>query len=174
LLALRLRAALSVGRSDGARAILGEFAHGGFDRLPCDRDYLGTLGHLALAAATLGELEHARALYALLQPHADRYTADISLHSDGSVSHVLGLLARALDRRADAIAHFEHAIARNDGFGLHARAADSRYELAVCVLEAAAEAPSRARALLGRVEGTARALGLRPLLGRAQALARTT
>ncbi len=172
VLALKLRTHLDLGQPEVARAILADFSARGIERLPCDRDYLGTLGHLAAAAAALGERPAAQALHDLLAPYAEYFATDVSLHCRGSIAHFLGVLARALGRLPEAVARFEHAVARNDAFGLRLRAADSRYELAVSLSElGGADALHRAAERCAEATAAARTLGMRPLLARAERLA---
>lgn len=45
--------------------------------LPCDRDYLGTLGHLARATLLLGALDYASVLYRLLTPYPEAFAGHL-------------------------------------------------------------------------------------------------
>jgi len=170
ILAIKLRAAVEVQSMEVARSTFAELAKLGFERLPCDRDYLGVLCHLAFAAIMLQEREHARALSALLAPHAALYSCDISFHSDGCIAHVLGLLARFLGQHDQAVARFKAAIAGNDRMELRARAAESRFELADTLMTGGADERCTARELLLSVQSAASKLGLEPLLARTNRL----
>jgi tetratricopeptide (TPR) repeat protein len=170
VLGLKLRAAVDVGRPDIVRMAFGEFVQRGLARLPCDRDHLGVLGHLALAALMLEDREHVELLFRLLEPHAAMFAADLSFHSDGSVAHVVGQLARYLGRRDAALAYFHDAVLSNDRFGLRARAAESRLELASTLLGGTPHEQAVARELLAAVQSAAYTIGMAPLLGRATAL----
>jgi hypothetical protein len=171
VLALKLRAALDMGRMDIAAPIFADFAQRGFTRLPCDRDYAGVMTHIARGAVLLEQHAYAATLYDLLTPHASIFATDISFHTDGALAHVLGLLARLLGRRDEAIQQLELAVRKNDMLELRARATDSRVELAATLL-AGGSGKERAFAvdLLAQAEVTARALGLTPALNRALAL----
>ncbi|MFI5305868.1 MAG: ATP-binding protein [Polyangiales bacterium] len=171
MLALKLRTQLELGRSEAARAILADFASRGLRRLPCDRDYLGTLTHLAAAAAALGEHEHAKTLHELLAPYADYFAADISLHCRGSIAHWLGLLDRSLGRLPNAVASLERAVRNNDTFGLLPRAVESRYELALILSQLSDPAShQRAATLCAQASTAASSMGMRPLLEKLQRL----
>jgi len=170
VLAIKLRAAVDMGRVDVAQTVFAEFVSRDFERLPCDRDYLGVLGHLARAAILLDDRARAQRLFALLEPHAGLFASDISFHSDGAVAHVVGLLARYLGQRSVAIAQLQAAVASNDRMGMRARATDSRFELASTLLTGTAHEQATARELLTAVQSTARLLGMVPLFTRAAGL----
>jgi DNA-binding winged helix-turn-helix (wHTH) protein len=103
--------------------------------LPHDREYLVVLSELATASAIVGNLERCRELYDLLCPYAGHYAASVSYHNEGSISHMLGLLARALGRDVDALARFEASYQHNTNFELFAAALRSRFELAKLLLD---------------------------------------
>jgi hypothetical protein len=165
--AIKLRTLVDLHHRDSARVLLRLFVAHGLSELPCDRDYLGTLAHLAAAAVALDERDVARQLYPLLEPHAACFATDITLHCRGSIAHYAGLLARALGRSADAEAHFAHAIAQNEALSFAPRAAESRYELARTL---AGSDDARARTLCSEATNTANALGLRPLSNKLEQL----
>jgi hypothetical protein len=171
IVAMKLRGAAHLGFKDAARAGLLEVSRRGLERLPCDRDFLGVLNHLALTAVALAEREPIEQLRALLRPHADYYAADIGIHCDGSVAYALGLMARMVGDRDEASELFEHAVHRNERFELPARAAESRYELAATLLRSGgAGNRRRARELLANAHEAASALGLSVLRARANGL----
>jgi DNA-binding winged helix-turn-helix (wHTH) protein len=130
---MRVRALTAAGLLEHARAALHRVAAADLARLPCDRDWLGTLGALARAALALQDHAYMDALYALLSPYPEHFAAHISFFCEGSVSQLLGMLAVALDRRAAAVVHFEAAIACSDAAGLTLCAAEARLELAGCL-----------------------------------------
>lgn len=172
IMAMKLRSAASLGFKDAARAGLLALARQGLERLPCDRDFLGVLNHLAITAVMVGEHAPASTLLELLRPHAEYYASDIGIHTDGSVAHALGLLTRMLGKREDASELFEHAVQRNERFALPARAAESRYELAATLLRSGTSGNrKRARELLARTYEAATTLGLTVLRTRAKSLA---
>jgi hypothetical protein len=170
VLALKLRAAVDMHRPDVAQVIFADFVQRDFERLPCDRDYLGVTCHLAYAALLLEDEARVRSLYTLLAPHAAMFTSDISFHTDGSIAHVLGLLARYLCRRDEALGHLRTAVQSNERMSLRARAAESRFELARTLQKGAADERCASHDLLLSAVNEARTLGMAPLLARASAL----
>ena len=127
---MKVRALSAAGLRDEARALLREVPAARLSALPCDRDYLGTLGALARAAIDLGETDYVAQLYALLQPHTHGFCAHVSFVCEGAVSSVLGLLARALGRRGEAAAHLQAGQWRSASVGLGASAELAARELA--------------------------------------------
>jgi hypothetical protein len=89
LWALRVRTLAAAGRTHEARALLRVLSADGLSYLPCDRDYVGTLGTLLHAASMLGEHEHERALEALLMPHEHLVAVNAAFFSEGPVASLL-------------------------------------------------------------------------------------
>ena len=165
----KIRSLVELGEMGKARTALHELSPEKLERLPHDRDYLATLVHLAVASMATGSLEHAEVLYALLSPYPHLHAADLSIHCDGSISHFLGALARALGRTKESVPHLEEALERNERAGFAPRTAHSAYELA-CVLSDSkrSQVAGRARALFTRVLKMTREMGMEPLAQRAQ------
>jgi DNA-binding winged helix-turn-helix (wHTH) protein len=126
---LKVRAAVSCGWLDEARASLRSVAAADLAKLPCDRDILGTLGHLARAALALKEADYVAALYAMLARYRDGFAVGVAFLSEGSVQQLLGMLAPA-QARAAVLAHCEAGIAANDSGGFPLRAIEARLQLA--------------------------------------------
>ncbi len=101
---LKVRALSAAHRLEEARQSLRRIRPAALGRLPCDRDFLGTLGALAHASLALGELEYAEAIAALLSPYEGAFCIHVAYLCEGSVSHVLGSIADALGRSVDAAA----------------------------------------------------------------------
>jgi hypothetical protein len=89
LWALRVRTLAAAGRTDEARALLHVVSADALSYLPCDRDYVGTLGTLLRAASALGESEHERALEALLLPHEGLVAVNAAFFSEGTVASLV-------------------------------------------------------------------------------------
>ena len=85
-------------------------ARDGFAAVRRSQDGLAALALLGEVAAGTGD--HVDELYEVLRPHAARNpVVDHAVAALGPVARVLGLLAAADDRPADAAAHFGDAIA---------------------------------------------------------------
>jgi hypothetical protein len=95
---LKLRALAALGRHEEARRSLQAVSPALLARLPCDRDYLGTLGALLRAALALDELEYAEAIEALLLPYPGRFAVNVTFFCEGAVAELLATIARALGR----------------------------------------------------------------------------
>jgi hypothetical protein len=173
--ARKIRLLAELGKTEKARAALGELPSESLHRLPHDRDYIATLVHLAIASVMTRSPTHSEALYALLAPYPHLYAADLSFHCDGSVSHFLGVLALSIGRTRDAIQHLEEGLENNERAGFAARAAHSAYDLA-CILtdSLGAESSKRARGLWTRALEAAHSMGMVPLARRAERDLRTS
>jgi hypothetical protein len=104
-------------------------------RLPCDRDYLGTLGSLVHAALSVSALDYMAALYELLAPYDNHFAAHVTFSCQGSVAQLRGMLAHRLGRRDDAISLLKlgNELCERAGFKLSAEQA--RLELAALQAE---------------------------------------
>jgi DNA-binding winged helix-turn-helix (wHTH) protein/tetratricopeptide (TPR) repeat protein len=162
--ARKVRSLAELGPIEAARSALHELAPASLGRLPHDRDYLGTLVHLSVASIATRSQAHAEALYALLSPYPHWYAADLSLHCDGSVSHFLGTLARALGRTREATRHLEEALECNERAGYAPQAAHSAYELARALSDPTSpQGRKHVQSLLTRVIDMTRRIGMEPL-----------
>jgi DNA-binding winged helix-turn-helix (wHTH) protein len=150
LWATKVRALTAAGLRDEARAALETIAPERIARLPRDRDHLGTLGALARAALQLDSPPHLHALYAQLAPYCDRFAVQVASLCEGSVAQLLGMLAFALGRPADAIAHLEDAVAQSDRAGFTLCALSARLELARCLEHGSSRAQRQRAAELQR------------------------
>ena len=118
--------------------------------------------------AFLGDRERAALLYESLAPYAERCVVDAPVAAcSGSVERYLGQLAATLGRLDDAAAHFEAAIAVNDGIRAWPLVAHTRHDFASMLL-ARRQPGDREQALelLGQVLATAEELGNEELLAR--------
>jgi tetratricopeptide (TPR) repeat protein len=101
-----------------ARSELEALAAGGIARWPRAHHWLAQLSWLGRAAATIGDRERAAEVYDLLAPYADRTVmVGPSFFCQGSVAQGLGVIAGALERWDEAMAHFDAALAVNRGMG---------------------------------------------------------
>jgi tetratricopeptide (TPR) repeat protein len=127
--ALKVRALATAGQLDEAREALRNVTSAELALLPCDRDYLGTLGHLARAALLLGALDYASVLYRLLAPYPEAFAGHLDFFCEGSVAQLLGMLAQALGEHDAALAHFEAGLRSNERAGLGLRSDEARTQL---------------------------------------------
>ncbi len=169
--ALKLRALATAELAGDARAALRAVAPADLALLPCDRDHLGTLGHVARAALLLGALDYAEAAYALLAQHPGYFAGHVSFLCEGSVSQLLGMLSHALGRHALAVAQLETGVRDNERAGLAPRAAEARLRLARCLLEAGTTVGRRRALELAReAQTSAERLGMQRMAREAAAL----
>jgi DNA-binding winged helix-turn-helix (wHTH) protein len=126
--ALKVRALAANGSLDEARSALTLVPAQRLSHLPCDREYLGTLGALSRAALSLNAEEYTRTLYGLLSPYPDHFAVNLSFYCEGSVSHLLGLLARSFGDRERAARHFEKAVLASERAGLLPSASEAQME----------------------------------------------
>jgi tetratricopeptide (TPR) repeat protein len=158
--ALMGHAKMQLGRSAEARSELASM--GDLDEVARDGGWLFTLSFAAEVAASVGDLERAEALYALLEPHAAHNVTHGGLDVYfGSTHHFLGLLAAALGRRERAIEHLETALVQNERIGGRALCVRTQVELGRLLSGAAR---TRGRRLLEEGRAAARELGMGSLL----------
>jgi DNA-binding winged helix-turn-helix (wHTH) protein len=100
--------------------------------LPCDRDFLGTMGALARTAVRLQAHPYARIIYERLAPFPECFAVNLSGFCEGSVSLLLGLLARSLGDTERAEEHFELANVLSSRAGFERSASEARSERAQC------------------------------------------
>ncbi|HTU57933.1 MAG TPA: AAA family ATPase [Polyangiales bacterium] len=130
--ALKIRTLSAAGYTSEARRQLAEVPAMQLAALPCDRDYLGTLGALTRSALALDARDYLEALTPLLAPYADLFATNIAFYCEGAVSQLLGLIAARLGRHVEAQQLLTEAISASERHGLHACAAQARLELALC------------------------------------------
>jgi len=124
--ALEVRALATAGWLDASHAALRRVAPEELGDLPHDRDYLGTLGHLARAAVLLGAEDYCRALLDLLAPHTDRIAGAVSFWPEGPVASLVGMLEAEFGHPERALAHFDRGIELAERCSLRLRADEAR------------------------------------------------
>jgi eukaryotic-like serine/threonine-protein kinase len=160
------------GDSALARAEFEDLARDEFRAVTRDVSYLYALARLALAAVALQRPGDARVLYGLLRPYRGLNALNGLSICIGSVSHFLGVLARFLEMRAEAVAHLEEALAMNTALGHKVHALRTQLALAELLCEpTCGPSAARGRSLAGDVVGAARALGMGALAADAARLA---
>jgi len=160
-----------MGREADARAVLERLAARGFEDIPLDWAWLGALSDLSTASAMLRDAARSAILYEKLKPYAARHVASSTAMYQGPVSHFLGILAATLGRHAEAVQHFDDALAGEARMG--ARPWRARTQLAYAeMLVARGEPGDREKALelVGEALAAASAIGMTGLAPRAERL----
>lgn len=160
------------GRHDHAAAELDRLAADDFADLPGDYMRLAAIAWLAEVCHTIGDALRAAPLYDMLAPWAERcIVVGYGISGLGSAERPLGLLASTLGRHAEAVRHFERALATNERLGARPFAALTRFDLA-CELRRSADPAAQARAagLIAQARDQATRLGMAELLRRIDAL----
>ena len=164
LWSMKLRALAAAGLREESRTALRALAPRDLAALPSDRDLLGTLGHVVVAALLVGAPEYASAAAERLARHREGYAAHIAFQCEGSVPHLLGLVALAQGDTDRAIAELEVGIVRNERAGLGPSAGYARLELArACLCRRGASDRARAQELLLESQRQAELHGMRRL-----------
>ncbi|MGH9113703.1 MAG: hypothetical protein ACRDZN_15605, partial [Acidimicrobiales bacterium] len=95
---------LQTDRSDQARGLLQRRMAAGIESIPADSEWLEAMWNLGEVAATVEELEAVEAIHDALAPYAQLWAVDgVGAACYGAVSHQLGRLSIALDRRDEAL-----------------------------------------------------------------------
>jgi len=144
------------GRLSEAREEFERLAARDFDDIPKDLDWMIAMTLLSEVCADLGDAERAEVLYARLEPYADvNVVIGLAAVCLGSAASFLGRLAATMGRHEEAAAHFESALAANDGLRAPACLARTQVDYAAALGE-----DPRAERLLAAASATAQALGL--------------
>lgn len=104
---------VEAGEPDRAAVAYREALEDGPAAMPRTMAWLPTVASLAEASASLRDAAGAEALYAALEPYADRLIQSGFAGCGGSVHRLLGRLAATLGRREAAAEHFEAALERH-------------------------------------------------------------
>lgn len=127
--ALKVRALCAAKLTIEARDQLALVPASALAALPCDRDYLGTLGALARAALALDAVDYIEALVPLLEPYSQHFAANVTFWCEGSVLELLGLLVWRLGEHAASLDLLQRGVALSERAGLLTSAARARVEL---------------------------------------------
>ena len=171
---LMAQVAAELGQTGDARAMVERLAAQDFARVPFDEEWLVCMSLLAEASISLGDTEHASAIYRRLLPYSDRVAFSYAQISLGSVSRCLGILAAMAERWQDAERHFEAALEMNRRIGARSWLAHTQVDYAR-MLSARAEAgdPERALELARRALDGHRNLGMESYAAEAARLERS-
>jgi tetratricopeptide (TPR) repeat protein len=99
-----------------------------------DVTWLTTVGALGLAAAGLGDLDRAARLYDALTPYAGQFACVGHLSVLGAVDEYLGVLATALGRHDEAVAHLRAGLTAHERTGWRALIVEAQARLAGALL----------------------------------------
>ncbi len=151
-----------IGRVEDARARFEEIAADGFQSVRRGGDWLTAICSLSLASIAIEDSAAAEKLYELLLPYAGRCTPFLAgAGCLGSNHAFVGFAAKAAGRHADAIAHFEDALAHNGSIGAVYLDPRVHYEYARTLLERAGpEDRTRATQLIEAGLALARRIGM--------------
>jgi DNA-binding winged helix-turn-helix (wHTH) protein len=130
--ALKLRALAAAGSLAEAQSALELLPAERLADLPCDREFLGTMGALARAALRLNARAYIACLYECLLPFPQYFAVSLTGHCEGSVSLLLGLLARSGGNVRRAKQHFADAVTHSERAGLSVCVDEALLELARC------------------------------------------
>jgi DNA-binding winged helix-turn-helix (wHTH) protein len=170
LWSIKIRALARVGAHADAQMALHALTTQQLGELPCDRDLLGTLGHVVRAALLVGANDYAKQAAECLAPYRDSYAAHVGFLCEGSIPHLLGAVALALGDVERAVVELEQGLARDEQAGLSRSAGEARLALARALQRREQPGDSeRAHALLADVAKRAEALGLLRLAREARA-----
>jgi len=171
--AMKVRALAAVGLHNEALGVLRARSPLDLLRLPCDSQLLGTLGHLTRACVQLSAHEYVEALERRLRAYPEHYAVHFSFLCEGSVPHLLGMLALLSGRHADAISLLEAGIGMSERAGLGPCEADARWRLALALAQRGDAADRvRARALAKDAQASALRFGMRALARETERLPR--
>jgi tetratricopeptide (TPR) repeat protein len=161
LWALKVRTLASAGLTDEARTSLRAVSPAELHELPCDRDLLGTLGHVVHGALLVGSLDHAHWAAQRLALFRAQYVAGLAVWCDGAVPQLLGLVALAEGDLERAISELDEGLALDLSAGLAVAAVHARFALGRALL--ARGRPSdgpRARTVIADARRAADGFGL--------------
>jgi len=151
-----------------ARSVFEQFATNDFADVPQDFAWLPAMTALVDACTFLGDVPRAATLYRLLLPHTGRnITVANATFCFGPVTYYLGRLAALRGRHAEAIEHFEQALAMGEAMGARPIVAQSKRAYAMTLL--ARGDRERCLQMLNEALDTARELGMTVLLEQALA-----
>jgi predicted ATPase/class 3 adenylate cyclase len=153
------------GRLDEAAMHLDELGRDGFAAVAPDVLQRYCLAGLSEVAARIGDREHAAQLYNMLEASAGFAAIIGNTAYHGAIDRYLGLLALALGRHDDAVAHHEAALAVHERMRARPWVARSWYDLSCALLHRGmAGDRERALGLLNDALDTANTLGMTKLV----------
>jgi tetratricopeptide (TPR) repeat protein len=164
-------AEVETGHVDAGRARYELLAGRDFAGIPRDWYWTLTAALMTETCVTLGDVDRAPRLYALLEPFAERCVQIIFTTCWGSIHRYLGLLATVMGRFEEAEHHFQAAVAGNTRMGAVLMTAETECAYGAMLLRRDHDGDREHAAALGaRAHATAAARDLGGLGARARAL----
>jgi tetratricopeptide (TPR) repeat protein len=165
-----------LGLGQEARTEFEYLAANDFADLPQDALWLTCIIYLSEVCAFLGDADRAAVLYQHLRPYAGHnVVVGFVVACYGAVSRYLGLLATTMSRWEAAEGHFEEALKLNARMGAKPWLAHTQYQYAAMLLTRdQAGDRDQAMSLLDEALVTARELGMKSLIEKAEALNQAT
>ncbi len=159
------------GEWDSARESWNQLAALGFENMPRDYIWSGTLAYWAAACHLLADTERARQLLGLMRPMESHVVVGgASVFCLGAASRFLALLAQTAGDAGEATRFFEDALARNERIRAWPALALTQADYGRFLLESVGdEQQRRAKDLLQRARATAETLGMARLAEQATA-----
>ncbi len=160
------------GRTESARLEFERIVNTNLDELLQAPSGLISIAYLSEVAFQLKDLERASKLYALMLPYRDlNVETGLGVAAIGSTEHYLGLLATALEHWDAADTHFTRALESNTRMGAWPWVAHTQYSYATMLKGRGHAGDSeKARMLRDRCIESARSLGMKDLLARAESI----
>jgi hypothetical protein len=163
------RAELALGNEARARELFERLARDDFADPPRNIRWISSVVEIAMLGAELEDSARAERLLALLETAADQHGAvPVPIAYGGPISRCMGHLCRVLGHEDEARDHLEAALAAVERLGALPMRARVQLELAAASTRRADA--ERRRALLEQSAETARQLGMRRVLERAEGL----
>jgi tetratricopeptide (TPR) repeat protein len=163
---------LSLGRKEQAREIFENIATDDFDDLPRNFTLFNVLAPLSELAIGFRDIRRSAMIYDIWHPYADHVClVGIGNGFFGAATLFLGMLAATMQRRDDAIEHFETAIETHTRIGARPYLARSQHEYARMLVERNASGDKdKAKTLLAEATAIYRELGMPTFLDNAEEL----
>lgn len=162
-------AAAEFGLDEEARTFLAAFSSSGFQCLPRDMNWLGSMTILAMASAELRDVEACQDLFELLEPYASRFALlGYCAVGFGSVAAHVARLAAVLGREGEADHYFALGLSRNAEAGARPWVVRCRYARGSWLREMGQQALGRKD--LGAAAAEADRLGMTHMSDRCRSL----
>jgi len=148
-------------RIEAVRREVDVLAARNFTDLERNSTWLAAMSYLSEAVALISDRERAAILYPMLLPYSELNATISFITTRGSIGRSLGLLAVTMGEHADAIRHFEAALATNRRMGARPQVAVTLLDYAKTLLRRSDSGTvSQARELVEQARAIAQELGM--------------